>query len=148
MATGNNSQVNRTPNLWLVWIFTQRGLWNSWELFGRKRWKRREHLCSQGSDLPFVKALIFEEGVSMFSMWVCLFKEDMELQKAKCFVTQKCNSKWNYTSDDKVKINQFVNRSLACGAQLAGSASVLQEGQMLNPVGGLRDRTSCLTRDR
>lgn len=45
---------------------------------------------------PFVNAPIFEEGVYTFNMWVCLFKEGMELQKAQCFVTQKYNCKWHY----------------------------------------------------
>lgn len=38
---------------------------------------------------PFRKSTGFSEGVDMFDVWVCLFEEDVELQKAKCFVTQK-----------------------------------------------------------
>ena len=38
---------------------------------------------------PFCKSTGFSEGVDMFDVWVCLFEEDVELQKAQCFVTQK-----------------------------------------------------------
>lgn len=38
---------------------------------------------------PVPKSTGFSEGVDMFDVWVCLFKEDVELQKAKCFLTQK-----------------------------------------------------------
>ena len=53
---------------------------------------RKEHRGAPGCSLPFVKALkgfFFSEGVDVFDVWVCLFKEDVELQKAKCFLTQK-----------------------------------------------------------
>lgn len=52
---------------------------------------KAEALFFLSRELSFLRGC----GVSLFNVWACWPREDIELQKAKGFVTQKCNCEEN-----------------------------------------------------